>query len=176
MFYLEYEYLGIPFRVLPYILLFLLTLLEVSDALDGYLARKMNEVTDLGKILDPMADSVARITVFLTLTDGIIQLPMLLVFVFLYRDFAVTTLRSLCALHGFALAARTSGKIKAIVQAVAAISIIVMMIPYSWGMITLDTLQNFSTIIVTIAATYTFFSAFDYFYAHRSYLKKALSR
>ncbi|SCA63368.1 CDP-diacylglycerol--glycerol-3-phosphate 3-phosphatidyltransferase [Chlamydiales bacterium SCGC AG-110-M15] len=174
MFYLKHESLGIPFYYLPYILLFLLTILELSDALDGYIARKMNQVTDLGKILDPMADSISRITVFLTLTEGVIQLPMILVFVFLYRDSAVTTLRSICALRGFALAARTSGKIKAIIQAVAAISIIVLMIPYSWGNISLETLQNLSTTIVTLAAIYTFFSAFDYFYAHRSYIRKIL--
>ena len=174
MVYLNYEYLGISFYYLPYILLFLLTVLELSDALDGYFARRYNQVTDLGKLLDPMADSIARISVFLTLTEGVVQLPMILVFVFLYRDSAVGTLRTICALRGFALAARTSGKIKAVVQAVAAFSIILLMIPYSWGKISLESLQQTSTLIVMVAAAYTIFSALEYFYVHRSYIKKSL--
>ncbi len=53
--YLEHDALGITSFMLPYILLFLLGVSELSDAFDGYVARKYNQVTDLGKILDPMA-------------------------------------------------------------------------------------------------------------------------
>jgi CDP-diacylglycerol--glycerol-3-phosphate 3-phosphatidyltransferase len=66
--YLEYETFDISLVTLPYILLFLLGISELSDACDGYFARKYNQVTDLGKILDPMADSIYRISVFLTFT------------------------------------------------------------------------------------------------------------
>ncbi len=175
MMYLKYEFLGISFHVLPYILLFLMAILEISDALDGYLARKYNQVTDFGKLMDPMADSIARISVFLSFTDGFLQLPMILIFAFLYRDSAVWTLRALCALRGFALAARPSGKIKAIIQGVTAIAIIIMMIPYSLNMITLETLRSVSTTMVSIAAVYTIFSAVDYFYAYRNYIRKILA-
>ena len=51
--YLEYETFNISLVALPYILLFLLGISELSDVLDGYFARKYNTVTDLGKILDP---------------------------------------------------------------------------------------------------------------------------
>ena len=63
--YLQHEALGISRIYLPYVLLFLLGVNELSDALDGFLARKYNQVTDLGKILDPMADSISRISVTL---------------------------------------------------------------------------------------------------------------
>ena len=121
--YLYYSYLGISFAVLPYVLLALLLVSEISDMLDGFFARKWNQVTELGKVLDPMADSIARISVFLTFTQGIIQLPLLLVFIFFYRDSIVSTLRTICALKGIALAARVTGKIKAIVQAAASFMI-----------------------------------------------------
>ena len=83
--YLGYEWLGIPFSWVPYLLLALLLVCEGSDILDGFLARRCNQVTDLGKVLDPMADTVTHISFFLTFTQGIVQLPLLLVLVFLYR-------------------------------------------------------------------------------------------
>ena len=145
------------------------------DAFDGYFARKYNEVTDLGKILDPMADSIYRISVFLTFTLPPIQLPMILVFVLLYRDSVVSTLRTICALKGFALAARPSGKLKAGIQAFAAFVIILLLIPYSMGKMPQSTLQMASTLIATIAGLYTLFSGVDYIYANRLYIKRLLT-
>lgn len=173
--YLEYENLNFNLVTLPYVLLFLFGISELSDAFDGYLARKYNEVTDLGKILDPMADSIYRISVFLTFTLPPIRLPMILIFIILYRDSVISTLRTICALKGFALAARPSGKIKAIVQAVAAFIIILLLIPYSQGALSESTLHQASTVIVSIASIYTFFSGIDYVYANRSYIARLLA-
>ena len=173
--YLEYEAFNISLVTLPYILLFLLGISELSDACDGYLARKYNQVTDLGKILDPMADSIYRISVFLTFTLPPIHLPMLLIFIFLYRDSVVSTLRTICALKGFALAARPSGKIKAIIQAIAAFAIIILLIPFSLGYLSLGELQKTSTAIVTIAAIYALFSGWEYIYANRQYIFRLLT-
>ncbi len=155
--YVEREQLDISAQLLPYILLFLLGVSELSDAFDGYFARKYNQVTDLGKILDPMADSIARISVFLTFTQGPVQLPVLLVFVFLYRDSVVSTLRTICALKGFTLAARLSGKIKAVLQGLSAFLILLLLIPHSLGYITTAYLHTVSTWTVSIVAIYTFF-------------------
>ncbi len=160
---------------LPYVLLFLLGVSEISDACDGYLARKYNQVTDLGKILDPMADSMYRLSVFLTFTLPPIKLPMVLVFIFLYRDSVISTLRTICALKGFALAARPSGKLKAAIQAFSAFVIIILLIPHSLGYLSSDSLRLTSTIIVSIAAVYTLFSGFDYIYANRNYIRKLLA-
>ena len=173
--YIQHDALGITAQVLPYVLLLLLGVSELSDAFDGYLARKFNQVTDLGKVLDPMADSIYRISVFLTFTLDPVRLPMLLIFAILYRDSVVSTLRTLCALRGFALAARWSGKVKAVVQAIAAAAILVLMIPYSMGTLSIETLQSSSMWIVFGAAFYTLYSGYDYIYANRSYIYKALS-
>lgn len=173
--YLEYEYLNFSLVTLPYLLLFLFGISELSDAFDGYIARKYNEVTDLGKILDPMADSIYRISVFLTFTLPPIRLPMILIFIILYRDSVVSTLRTICALKGFALAARASGKIKAVVQAIAAFIIILLLIPYSLGSMEEETLHKISTIVVSIASVYTLFSGVDYIYANREYIARLLT-
>lgn len=172
--YLEYETFNISFITLPYILLFLLGISELSDALDGYLARKYNEVTDLGKILDPMADSIYRISVFLTFTLPPIQLPMILIFILIYRDSVVSTLRTMCALKGFALAARLSGKLKAVLQGFSAFIIILLLIPYSLGNLPQETLHLTSTIIVGVVTLYTLFSAVDYVYTNRRYIFRLL--
>lgn len=173
--YLEYETFNISLITLPYILLFLLGISELSDACDGYLARKYNQVTDFGKILDPMADSIYRISVFLTFTLPPIHLPMLLIFIFLYRDSVVSTLRTICALKGYALAARPSGKIKAVVQAIAAFAIIILLIPFSLGYLSLEELQRSSTAIVSVAAIYALFSGWEYIYANRHYVVRLLT-
>lgn len=173
--YIEHDFLGINPILLPYVLLALLGASELSDAFDGYLARRYNQVTDLGKILDPMADSIARISAFLTFTQEPVNIPIPLIFIFLYRDSVVSTLRTICALKGFALAARTSGKIKAAIQGVSAFAIIVMMIPYSLGNLSQESLHQASTWIVTVAGIYTLFSGFDYIYSNRFYISKLLT-
>lgn len=172
--YLEHDTLGISSIVLPYILLVLLGISELSDAFDGYLARKYDQVTDLGKVLDPMADSIARISVFLTFTLDPVKLPMLLVFIFLYRDSVISTLRTICALKGFTLAARTSGKIKAVVQAIAAFIVLILMIPHSMGYLSTEALHHTGTIIISIAALYTIYSGIEYIHANRQYINKLM--
>ncbi len=172
IFYLYYSWFGIPLVVLPYILLLLLLLSELSDFLDGFFARKKNQVTQLGKILDPMADSIARISVFLTFTRGVVQIPLLLVFIFIYRDSMISTLRTICALCGVALAARISGKIKAVVQAITAFCIVILMIPYSLGFISLRMLQLMSLLIVAAAALYTLLSGIEYIFANREHIRR----
>lgn len=173
--YIEYEAFGISLKVLPYVLIFLLAISELSDAFDGYIARRTNQVSDLGKILDPMADSIYRISVFLTFTQGIIQLPLLLVFVFIYRDAVISTLRTICALRGFALAARMSGKLKAVLQAIAAFFILIMFALYTGEEISLTMLRTMSFWSVAFVCIYTLFSGVDYIYANREYVKKILT-
>lgn len=173
--YLEYETFHINLITLPYVLLFLFGVSELSDACDGYFARKYNEVTDLGKILDPMADSMYRISIFLTFTLPPISLPMIFIFIFIYRDSVVSTLRTICALKGFALAARPSGKVKAVIQAISALIIIILLIPYSLGHLSVNTLHFISTLIVMVASIYSLFSGIEYVYANRHFVIKLLT-
>ncbi len=174
--YLEHEYFGISSIVLPYVLLLLLGISELSDAFDGYLARKYNQVTDLGKILDPMADSIARISIFLTFTQPPVNIPLLVVFVFLYRDSITSTLRTICALRGFALAARPSGKIKAVIQGITAFAITLLLIPHSIGHLSDQALFQLSTALLLVAALYALYSGVDYVVANRSHIQRVLIR
>lgn len=174
--YLYYEQFGIKLLVLPYLLLGLLAISELSDLFDGFFARKKNQVTELGKLLDPMADSIFRLSVFLSFTQGVVKLPLLLVLIFLYRDSIISTLRTLCALRGVALGARLSGKIKAVLQAVTTLFILVLMIPYTLGVLDLKLFRLISFFSVLLTCIYTLYSGVEYIYANRSYIKRAINR
>lgn len=92
--------------------------IEVSDLLDGRVARAQNKVSPFGKLFDPFADVMARVTYFLAFTSiGIMPLWVLLVV--LYREFGILFLRMLLGLKGIAMGARTGGKLKAGIYMVA---------------------------------------------------------
>jgi len=172
--YLKYHVFKIPLHWMPYFLLFILVFCELTDLIDGFLARRKNQVTDLGKIIDPMADSITNISVFFTFTQSYIDIPILLVFIFFYREFFISTLRTICALKGQALAARRSGKIKTFLLATVGIIIVLLLIPFTKGYISLEQLRWISFSLVSIAAIYSVISAVDYIYANRGILKKFL--
>lgn len=161
---------------LPYALIALVVIAELSDAFDGFIARRFNEVTDLGKLLDPMADSIYRLSLFLTFTRPPINLPLGLVFIFLYRDTIISTLRTICALKGFTLAARTSGKIKAIVQGLSAFIILLLLLAYGNHLIDQEDLTIMATWITLVAALYAIFSGIEYIASNRSYLSRLVSK
>ncbi len=95
-------------------------LFEITDMLDGYVARNIGQVSSLGKLIDPLADSVARFSIFLALTteESVRRhfWPILLVAIIFYRDAIVAYMRTFAASGGVVLAARASGKIKAVAQ------------------------------------------------------------
>lgn len=173
--YLKYDLFGLPLIWVPYILLGLLIICECSDLFDGFLARRKNQVTDLGKVLDPMADSITHISLFMTFTQGIVQLPLMLVFVFLYRDLFISALRTICALRGVALGARASGKAKTAVQSIASFLIVLLMIPCLMGWLSVEMFQKLSLSAVSVAAICTVAAVGDYLYANRLYIKKAFA-
>ncbi|MCI0382026.1 MAG: CDP-diacylglycerol--glycerol-3-phosphate 3-phosphatidyltransferase [Chlamydiae bacterium] len=173
--YLYHNQMGIALQLLPFILIGTMAIAELSDVFDGLIARRRNQVTELGKILDPMADSIFRLSVFLTLTQGFVQLPLWLVLFFFYRDSIISTLRTICALRGVSLAARLSGKVKAVVQASATFLILTLMIPYAFGFLELEFFQTISRYIVLAAVAYSLFSGIEYLLANHSYIKKALT-
>lgn len=172
--YTQHEFLGLTSLLLPCLLLVLMTISEVSDLIDGYIARKYNEVTDLGKILDPMADSIFHVTVFLSFTKGPVQLPLFLPFIVFYRDALISALRTACALRGFTLAARPSGKFKTASQAIAAYATVLAMIPHALGWLSTATLQWIAWTLVSVCCIYTVYTGLEYLTAHWSHVNRLL--
>ena len=83
----------------------------VTDYLDGYLARKRQQVTTLGKLLDPIADKLLISSAFVALVSLDVA-PAWMVVVIIGREFAVTGLRSIASAEGFAIQASRLGKYK----------------------------------------------------------------
>jgi CDP-diacylglycerol--glycerol-3-phosphate 3-phosphatidyltransferase len=169
--YASASFLGLGPMTLVFSLFFLYGFLELTDALDGYVARRFAQVTDLGKVLDPMADGVARVTILLAFTLPPVQLPTWLVLPFLFRDAMTATLRIVCAWRGIVLAARASGKIKAVVQACTAFLVLILMGCHAQGIISAEELTATASTAVAISAAYAVGAAFEYLIALRHQLR-----
>ncbi len=172
--YIYKELLGIKYDIIYYILIIILMICEITDLIDGFLARKRNEVTDFGKIFDPMADSIVKLVVLFTFTYPPVKLPLMLIFVFLYREIIISSLRTICAIKGVALAARKSGKIKSTIQAFVNFFILFFLLLYTYEIFNLYLLHLLSVIFVSIAAVYNGFSGIEYLYVNRAFIKKVL--
>ena len=112
---ISYEYLlaaGIVFA-----------LASLSDALDGYFARRWNLVNDYGKLMDPLADKLLVCSVMILLTS-MQWLPAWLIIVLIGREIAVTQVRSLAAAKGVVIQATWSSKWKTIIQMPALVAIV----------------------------------------------------
>ncbi|VEU80679.1 CDP-diacylglycerol--glycerol-3-phosphate 3-phosphatidyltransferase [Haploplasma axanthum] len=94
------------------------TIAAFTDFLDGYLARKNNQITTFGKFLDPIADKVLVITamIYLVSTTRIAVWPVVIV---IFREFVVTGVRLLAVEKGTVIAASPYGKIKTAATMVA---------------------------------------------------------
>lgn len=107
----------------------LFILASITDYLDGYLARRNRSVSDLGKILDPLADKlmVASALIMLAAMDRPNEpsVPAWLVVIILARETAVTVLRGIALSEGVVMQAETLGKYKFILQAFAVVGFLI---------------------------------------------------
>lgn len=123
------EKLGIPGIVVALLLVVLFVIIEVSDLLDGMVARNMGTVSSFGKLFDPFADVFARITYFVCFAWAGIM-PLWILLVVLYREFGILFLRQILAVKGLAMGARPGGKAKAVLyMVVGALSLLYWILP-----------------------------------------------
>ncbi|MHB1489124.1 MAG: CDP-diacylglycerol--glycerol-3-phosphate 3-phosphatidyltransferase [Cellulomonas sp.] len=92
-------------------------LAAATDRLDGYLARRLDRITDLGKLLDPIADKLLMGTALVILST-LGELPWWVTVVILVRELGITVMR-LLVLRYVVLPASRGGKIKTVLQSVA---------------------------------------------------------
>lgn len=147
-----------------------MALAEISDALDGILARRSGRVTDIGKVIDPMADSLYRALVFLGfLAAG--WMSVWLVAVIFVRDIVVAYVRTLSQQLGVTMSARRSGKIKAAVQAFAQFGTVGLYAAADLGVAV--PAAEIAFWLLLAAAAMTAYSGYDYV---RSFMAVARSR
>lgn len=87
------------------------SLASISDFLDGYIARKSNQITKLGKLLDPIADKILTSAALISLVQ-LQRVAAWIVVVIIAREFAVTGIRAMAATEGLVMPADQLGKYK----------------------------------------------------------------
>jgi len=134
----------LPWENKDYLAALLFIILSISDALDGYIARKRNQITEFGKLMDPIADKFLTLSALIMLL-GRIDLWMFIVIIF--REFLITVLRLLVETDKV-IPASILGKLKTISQIVAIIAVI-LELPFAWW-------------LMLLSVTFTIVSGFQY--------------
>ncbi|MBP3801684.1 MAG: CDP-diacylglycerol--glycerol-3-phosphate 3-phosphatidyltransferase [Clostridia bacterium] len=151
---------------------------SITDKLDGYLARKNNQITTFGKFLDPLADKILVLSAMLILVDlSAFKLPVWIPIIVLAREFIVSGYRLVAVEKGGkVIAASTWGKLKTVTQMVAIIFAFVDV--NAFGTCFNGTLQGFAlvlniftTLMMIIQTIATVFSGYDYLKGAKDLLK-----
>jgi CDP-diacylglycerol---glycerol-3-phosphate 3-phosphatidyltransferase len=134
----------------------LFVLASATDKLDGYIARKYNMITNLGKLLDPLADKLL-VSVALIMMVQQSMIPSWIAVVIIVREIMVSGLRILAAEKGIALAADRHGKLKLVLQVVAITAVLLGNYPFAF-------LTEFPVdlSIMLIAVALTVYSGYKY--------------
>ncbi|WP_248926300.1 CDP-diacylglycerol--glycerol-3-phosphate 3-phosphatidyltransferase [Paenibacillus hamazuiensis] len=127
-----------------------------TDSLDGYIARKRKLVTNLGKLLDPLADKLLVSAVLVSLVE-MGKLDAWIAIVIISREFAITGLRQIALLEGLVMAASKWGKWKTAAQITAIISLLINNFPFAFINFRFDLFASWVAVIITI------YSGIDYF-------------
>lgn len=165
---------AIPYHYLIAAVIFVLA--AATDFLDGYLARKYNLVTNLGKFLDPIADKVlvsTALILMLTVPEMIPPLFSIAVAVILARELIVSGFRMVAASRGLVLAADKVGKVKTVFQDLA---IVVLLVGYDFFGVFESAAYNpvnlAGLVLLCIAALLTIWSGIGYLVKNREVLKE----
>ena len=133
---------------LPSAILFLFS--SFTDFLDGYLARKMKNVTDFGKLFDPVADKILTSSVLIALSYKHLCDPYSVIAI-VAREEAVTGLRAVAASKGIVLSAGNLGKLKTVLIMVSVVMLL-------FGFL------KFGNFLLLISAFVALYSGAVYFY------------
>ena len=133
---------------------------SLTDALDGWIARRNQSESTFGKLMDPLADKLLVVAALVSLVS-LDRLSAWVAMVIIAREFAVTGLRQLAMEHGDVIPASIWGKLKTVTQ----IAMVLVLIAVDERTTAVDLLV-YATVAVTVA------SGVDYFFNFRSLLRK----
>jgi CDP-diacylglycerol--glycerol-3-phosphate 3-phosphatidyltransferase len=153
-----------PTRVFSLLASLLFALASLTDFLDGYIARRWNLETSLGKFLDPLADKLL-VAVALIMLIPLDRVPSWMVAVIIGREILVTGLRVVAVTEGMVISASRLGKYKTVLQI---LSVICLLIHYEYYLNIQSSyfLINFHELglgLLWIAMFVTVWSGIDYF-------------
>ena len=166
-----------PINLIYLISLIVFVIAAATDAVDGHLARKWNQVTDLGKFLDPIADKmlVNSMLIFLCIpwgfAPGQLTIPAFCVILMVVRDLIVDALRLLAVQKKVVIAANIFGKLKTVFQMVAIPFVLVNSWPFAYFDLTWANELRIANILIYIATAMSVVSGIIYVYQNRAVLK-----
>lgn len=163
---------------------------SITDKLDGYLARKNNQVTNFGKFLDPIADKILVVAAMI-LFVGMGRLPAWIPIIVIFREFAVSGYRLIAVQNnGKVIAANVWGKLKTVTQMIAIILMFLTTQPYFAFVLRAKTEQDalvnsaltymttgdfvmniLASIFMTVSVIATIFSGYEYLKGGKDLLK-----
>lgn len=182
------SFLGISTTMWIMELIFIIA--SITDKLDGYLARKNNQVTNFGKFLDPIADKILVVAAMI-LFVGMGRLPAWIPIIVIFREFAVSGYRLIAVQNsGKVIAANVWGKLKTVTQMIAIILMFLTTQPYFAFVLRAKTEQDalvnsaltymttgdfvmniLASIFMTISVIATIFSGYEYLKGGKDLLK-----
>ena len=155
-------YLANPIGGIPneWLALVLFVIAAVTDAVDGYLARRLGLVTNFGKLMDPLADKMLVCAAFIAFTAAG-MLPAWATIILISREFYISGLRQLALEQKIVVAASGSAKIKTAMQITL---IIYILLPYPFSELYFAPVALALIIVTTIISVY---SAAEYTYKNK---------
>jgi CDP-diacylglycerol---glycerol-3-phosphate 3-phosphatidyltransferase len=128
---------------------------SLTDIVDGYLARRNDEVTNFGKLMDPLADKLL-VTAALVALVSLDRVAAWVAMVIIAREFAVTGMRQVAVEQGQVIAANAWGKFKTGLQ-IATVLVLILV----------DGSPLWSDLLVYVTVAVTVFSGLEYFFELR---------
>lgn len=151
-----------PLSTLTMVLIWSIFLLsEISDLADGFVARRYHQVTDLGKLMDPFADVIFRVTYFVCFA-AVGWAPWWAVMIILWREYSIMFIRMLLIKEGTALAARFWGKFKAFFYFLTGLTGMAALLFLGRGGESLRTILRLVSLLTGASALFAFLSLASY--------------
>ncbi len=151
---------------------------SVTDAYDGYIARKYSTVSNLGKFLDPLADKILMSAAFISFVV-LNLIPLWMVILVILRDFVITGLRIAMSAKNMTMETRNSAKIKTGVQIGVVCFILVYIITQEWKIFLgiapyIKVVKDYYVIYILMLLTtiFTVWTGIEYIIINKSIIKK----
>jgi CDP-diacylglycerol--glycerol-3-phosphate 3-phosphatidyltransferase len=139
-------------------------LAALTDGLDGYIARRRDDVTTFGKLVDPLADKLLIVAALVSLVS-LGRLAAWVAMVIIARELAVTGLRAVAVEQGVVISASWLGKLKTMLQVAAVFALIIWNPSPTWV-----------DVLVYLAVGVTVISGADYFFGLRKRVEQERER
>ena len=167
-----------PYAKLWALMVFLVA--SITDALDGYFARKHDQVTEQGRFLDPLADKILILSALISF--AVLEIiPFWMVGLIIFRDLFITGLRVVMNNKGFQMVTSNIAKAKTSFQVVIIVTILLYLgsarLPFDWSADYIQLIREYELIyyLTLLITVFTVFTGIAYIYDNRTAIRQYLS-